>query len=501
MPRIPTKIFQLVNRRVLQRSTVAADGFKNHRVSTQSKLLSPRVLQLEPVKIEWQKVNLLKSETNEQDQLSEEIACAALNQFNIVKLSLKLSTFLQKVPLTERGLRLSRIILKGDLIISKLDFQTRQKAQEKLWTQIYPVFLQHLALIPGLQDASFILQRPTDNFSSCRLLINEFKSADLRLSDLVAPLDPTQEFMDLMHTLSTEYPMTEPKPLKKCKCCCFDLKKEPKPVQNFLSTQSDLMISLLESKNTNQALEVLRLLLQRNMTPLGTATHMLFEHLNNRPKCAISVFFAIENVEKRMNLDHKLARHRYFLFNSCLSAFCKLETIDLAKSLFCLMLQETNQVPDMRTLSKLYDVLSKQKDVGFMVFVLKTLFLNKMLFPLQFNQLIAQLIQNNLYLAYELLQIMKKINVCPNAVTYSTLIKGCLDKNMEEMADKLFEEMIQHPKAKTEQFMNSMGPFHALMKHYSVKNSKKTKNVFSIFQKNFSELISPTKYTFLILNK
>jgi hypothetical protein len=304
------------------------------------------------------------------------------------------------------------------------------------------------------------------------------------------------------------------------------------------------LLNLARKHDIPRASKVFHSLTSASLTPLGDSTHAYFEMLasNNRMDQAQASFQILYQIEQNaLHPPIKLARHRYFLCNSYLAACCTASDLGRGLHLYTLMKQDLGQLPDLKTVTRLFTLLSKKSttqahfsdSLSWMIQILDDLQKNQIQpYPLLFNLTLSQATSQSALESteynkrLELLNIAQRVfdqmiqsGVVPTAVTYCTLIKGDLAFGFVQRAESRFYEMISHqemswtddsiqikphPKKRTgrqAQFMNSMGPFNALIQFYIQKTHQfqKARDIFDLYEAQCSHLILPTGFTFYLL--
>ncbi|KAI9145632.1 hypothetical protein BKA69DRAFT_1048757 [Paraphysoderma sedebokerense] len=277
----------------------------------------------------------------------------------------------------------------------------------------------------------------------------------------------------------------------------------------YLESMSQELLRFSKSKKTASAINTFEKLTAKNLTPLGDATHAFFELLATDYKLHLAIrYFDLLNAIERMNTpSSKLSRHQYFLYNSILSACCIANKPKKALHFYEAMKADLHQLPDLKTITKLFTLLSKDHSstsLSCMLSILSDLTNHNITpYPLLYNLTLSKCVAaNKLNLAQSVFSQMKSSNIVPTAVTYSTLIKGYLSSHQLSQAELLFKEMTSHPVAATSsQFMNSIGPFNAMIQYYITQHRDiaAATQIFKIYETKFSKLVQPTGFTFHLL--
>ncbi|KAL7753610.1 hypothetical protein RI367_000541 [Sorochytrium milnesiophthora] len=320
----------------------------------------------------------------------------------------------------------------------------------------------------------------------------------------------------------------------------------------YLEHKSTELLSYSQRKVVNKAVQTFESLTAKHLTPLGDATAAFFNLLatTNQLPLAVSYFQQLDAIEQATAPRGKLNRHLYFLYNSIVGAACSAGEVHQAMGFYADMKARLNQVPDLRTVTKLFTLLSKAEDteqtaagdmpdpahyasrrarsvshsghleliprdaaltvtsptLAHMLTIFDDLQSHKITpYPLLFNLLLGKCTStDNLSLATHIFGSMKQHRVPPTAVTYSTLISAHLAQHDLSAAEQLFDEMAAHPlAAHSAQFMNSIGPFNALLGYY-VLQRKDWLNAHRVFHDvyeshGFLRFVRPTGYTFHLL--
>ncbi|ORZ35186.1 hypothetical protein BCR44DRAFT_34371 [Catenaria anguillulae PL171] len=297
----------------------------------------------------------------------------------------------------------------------------------------------------------------------------------------------------------------------------------------FLEQMSNELLNLSRGRHLTPAMQVFADLTSKSLTPLGDATHAYLELLatNSAPSpspssssstdlsAADSAFHTLRSIEAASaSSAPKLARHEYFLYNSYLSACCTAGHSDRALQLYSEMKHQLGQLPDLRTLTRLFTLLAKRttdpRALTAMVSMLTDLRTQGTApYPLLFNLALGQAVaQHQIHVARALFDQMCAQQVVPTAVTFSTLIKGELAAGNPAMAMHRFHAMCAHPHAQPgapralrAQFANSVGPFNALIQHHvSVAgDATMAEHVFGVLERQFVPLVVPTGFTLHLL--
>ncbi|KAI9151023.1 hypothetical protein H9P43_009638 [Blastocladiella emersonii ATCC 22665] len=285
----------------------------------------------------------------------------------------------------------------------------------------------------------------------------------------------------------------------------------------YLEFKSNELLSLARGRQLAPAMQVFSALTAKSLTPLGDATHAYLELLagHHRLDSADAAFRTLHAIEAASAASpSKLARHQYFLYNSYLSACCTAGHGDRALTLYAEMKHALGQLPDLRTITRLFSVLAKRptdaRALAAMCDVLGDLRAAGIApYPLLFNLALSQAVaQRQRATADSLFAQMQAAGVVPTAVTFSTLIKGDLAAGDTGRAMARFDLLCAHPHAQRwaphavrAQFANSIGPFNALIQHHvhTTRDAEKAHGVFAALERQFVPVVAPTGFTLHLL--
>ncbi|KNE61228.1 pentatricopeptide repeat domain-containing protein [Allomyces macrogynus ATCC 38327] len=130
----------------------------------------------------------------------------------------------------------------------------------------------------------------------------------------------------------------------------------------YLEYKSSELLALSRARQVGPAMAVFSALTAKSLTPLGDATHAYLELLAgaSRMAAADAAFASLDAIEAASTAPPaKLARHRYFLYNSYLSACCSAADVARALALYHAMKARLAQLPDLRTVTRLFSLLAK----------------------------------------------------------------------------------------------------------------------------------------------
>ncbi|KAI9221457.1 hypothetical protein BC828DRAFT_380912 [Blastocladiella britannica] len=296
----------------------------------------------------------------------------------------------------------------------------------------------------------------------------------------------------------------------------------------YLEYKSHELLRLSRERNLAGATAVFYSLVAKSLTPLGDATHAYLELLATAPghaddaDAAFRKLYQIEHdaagspVPMAPGTTGRLARHVYFLYCSYLSAVLAGSHADRAVAAYSDMVRDVRQLPDLRTLTKLFAVLAKQTPpptphhLDAMVRILDDLRNQGITpYPLLFNQALATAVAlGRRPLAAALYDRMVAAGATPTAVTYSTLIKSELAAGDVRAAEAWFDAMCGHAHAQPRasriarsQFGNSVGPFNALIQHYVqvTHDNAAADRVFATLERQFVPVVAPSGFTLHLL--
>ncbi|KAJ3372911.1 hypothetical protein GGF31_001448 [Allomyces arbusculus] len=130
----------------------------------------------------------------------------------------------------------------------------------------------------------------------------------------------------------------------------------------YLEYKSSELLALSRARQVGPAMAVFSALTAKSLTPLGDATHAYLELLAGASHMAAAdaAFASLDAIEAASTAPPaKLARHRYFLYNSYLSACCGAADVARALALYHAMKARLAQLPDLRTVTRLFSLLAK----------------------------------------------------------------------------------------------------------------------------------------------
>ncbi|KAJ3366738.1 hypothetical protein GGF32_003382 [Allomyces javanicus] len=130
----------------------------------------------------------------------------------------------------------------------------------------------------------------------------------------------------------------------------------------YLEYKSSELLALSRARQVGPAMAVFSALTAKSLTPLGDATHAYLELLAGAAHMAAAdaAFASLDAIEAASTAPPaKLARHRYFLYNSYLSACCGAADVARALALYHAMKARLAQLPDLRTVTRLFSLLAK----------------------------------------------------------------------------------------------------------------------------------------------
>jgi len=222
---------------------------------------------------------------------------------------------------------------------------------------------------------------------------------------------------------------------------------------------------------------------------------------------AIHYFEKLNEIEVANTPCNKLVRHQYFLYNTIVSVCCAANDLPKAMEFYALMKKNLNQLPDLKTTTKLFTLICKDNctsSVSDMLSILNDMTSRDITpYPLVYNLTLSKCVsQNDIKLAKSVFEQMKSFNITPTAVTYSIIIKGYLAEHNLAEAKFYFNEMISQPNAsESSQFMNSIGPFNAMIQYYIQQSHSliPALEIFDLYEQKYAHLVPPSGFTFHLL--